>query len=1151
MEGTTQRIGAKHTKICPWRRKFTINLCLLLLSLLASVPAAFAQFTAGVQGSVQDSSGAVVANAALTLVNVATAVTQTGKSDASGVFRFASLGPGTYTVEAAAQGFASSKTEFELTAGETRNVPITLSISQSSSSVTVTDQAPLLDTSDSRNQETLGQVALNNLPLASRNPLALLYLTPGVTGLGAGSSTTFNPENYVDISANGRGQNGNQYVVDGLDVTSSIRPGVVNLTPNVDSLAETTVQSNTYDVDFGRASSIQTIMSTKSGTNQFHGFGAWYYTYQGLTARGEFGVPQPTKLAPYHVSNLSFGVGGPVIPNRQFFFFASYEPYLALSSNGSSLQTYEDPAFVAFAQGAQPDSPELALLTQYPVSNVIFKNVLQTAEQAFGAKNADANTGCETPSTDNIPCATPVFDQGNFNSSSFNNSKQYNVRIDKYFKKDRLYGLFYRDTINTGGPSVRPAFATTSKDYTFSIQGNETHTFSPSMLNEAYFGYNRIEGFSPATGLFTVPSVNVTGLGVGFGDGFALGDYIQHSYHWRDVLTVIHGAHTFKAGYEGWHGDDIALFAGAYSQPNIHFNNMIDLINDNPYSESGLAYDPVTGKPALENYGFTETTGGAFAEDTWKASRKLTLNFGIRYDNFGNPYVALPGTVLANFHPASGGSFQDQIAGGIMTKQDHVFSHDLNWVFSPRAGFAYDPFASGKWVVRGGIGLYHDYFTLGNAENGLKGNPPGPVVPTFFNNGSTAAPIFGYGTQNKVPFGFPYPEFGGAPLDDKGGITGSQISVGGTDPNLDVSNTLNWSLTIEHQLTNKLTASIGYVGSHSGDLIVGGGNQNATSYGNDVNAYSGDLIDHPNFNTNGTYTGSGTQTRLNTSFGGITYAFNGAIANYEAITGAIQGRFSSRGFLTASYTHGKSIDDWQNYPIAYPFSRFYAPSPWDVPNRFSLGASYELPGDHLSNRILARAVGGWTVSGTTILQSGYPFTVYTGAPLAISTTAADGTPLTSDNYAAELAAGNLVFAPGSGDFNADGNNNDFPSVSNYNQKHSRKDFQTGIFATCSGGVLPCGQFTLPSFGQEGGETPNQFRSAGYADTDFTLRKLTQIRESLNFELRLDIFNIFNRVNIAQPGTSGGIDTNLQDGNFGRASGTTPARNMQVGARINF
>lgn len=1124
------------------------NLSRLLAVLLTMVSvSAFAQFTAGVQGSVQDSSGAAIPQATVTLVNTATKVSQGAISDASGVFRFASLGPGEYEVSASASGFSAAKMAFTLTAGENRNVPITLSAGQVTTNVTVTTQAPLLDTADSRNQQTLDTAALQNLPLAARNPTALLTLTPGVTGLGAGTATNFNPENYIDASAGGRGQNGNMYIVDGLDVTSSIRPGVLNLTPNADSLAEVTIQANTYNVDYGRASAIQTVMSTKSGTDQYHGFASEYYTYQGLQARGEFGVPQPEKLAPYHTNNMSFGVGGPVIPNRKFFFFVSYEPYLSLTSNGASLQTYEDPAFVAFAQQAMPNSPEVQLLTKYPATNATFRNVFQTAQQAFGPQNIAANTGCGTPSTDNIPCGTAVFDQGNFNSSSYNNSKQYNIRIDKYFNKDRIYGLFYRDTINTGGPSVRPAFNTTSKYYTFSLQGNETHTFSANTLNEAFFGYNRIEGFSPATGLFTVPVVNVTGLGVNFGTGFALGDYVQHSYHWRDVLTHIHGAHTFKVGYEGWHGDDLAYFAGAYAQPTLQYTNMIDLINDNPYSETGLAYNPVTGKPANRNYGYKETTAGVFAEDTWRATQKLTVNYGIRYDNFGNPDVALKGTVLANLTLGTGSAFEDQVANAVMQQRSHVFNHTLNWVFSPRAGFAYDPFANGKWVLRGGFGLYHDYFTLGNAENGLGSNPPGPVVPYFYNNGSTAAPIFGYGTQNKYPFGFEYPAFQGTPLDAKGGIVGSQIGVGGVNPELASPHTENWTLTLEHQITNNMVASIGYVGSHSGNLIVGGGNTGATSYGNDVNAYAGDLLQHPNFSSAGAYTGSGTQTRLNTSFGSMNYAFNGAIANYQGVVAAVKGRFARRGFLTASYTHGKSMDNWQNYPVAYPYYQFYAPSPYDVPNRLSLGWSYELPGAGLSNGVMKRVLGGWTLGGTTVLQSGTPFTVYTGAPLAVSTTASDGVPLTSANYQAELAAGHVQLASGSGDFNADGKNNDYPNVVNYKQKHDRKDYQSGygIFETCSGGALPCGNFTSPQLGQEGNETPNQFRNPGYADTDFSLKKVTQITERFNLELRLDTFNLFNRVNL------NGVDTNLQDGNFGQTSSTLPPRNMLLGAKLNF
>jgi Carboxypeptidase regulatory-like domain len=1007
---------------------------IVALFVLLTSATCWAQFSGSLQGTVEDTSGAAVPSAVVTLTNVDTNVSQKVTADASGVYRFSSLAPGNYQISTVVAGFSSYTAAFTLNTNETRNVPIELSVGQVSASVQVTSQAPLLDTSDSRNQLILDKAALDNLPLAARNPLALITLAPGVTGLGSGTATNFNPENSVDASANGRGSNGNLYVVDGLDVTSSIRPGVVNLTPSADSVQEATVQTNTYTVDYGRASSIQTVMTTRSGTNAYHGFASEYYTYQGLYARGEYGVPEGTRVAPFHTNNLSFGVGGPVIPNHKFFFFAGYEPYLSLASNGTSLQTYEDPAFVAFANTARPSSPEVQLLNKYKPSNVIFKNVQQTAAQAFGLQNIATNTGCGTPSTDNIPCDTAVFDQGNFNSSSYNNSKQYNLRLNKYFNKDRVYGLFYRDTISTGGPAVRPDFATTNNYYTFSIQGNYTHTFSPTTLNEAFFGYNRIEGFAPSGGLFTVPVVNVTGLGVNFGDGFALGDYIQHSYHWRDVLTHIHGAHSLKVGYEGWHGNDIALFAGAYAQPTFQFNSLIDLINDNPYSENNLSYDPVSGKPKANNYGYSQTTGGAFAQDTWQVSHSLTVNYGIRYDNFGNAYPSLVGTGLSNFHLGSGTSFQQQVASGVMTAQSHVYGSDMNYVFSPRAGLAYAPGGSDKWLVHAGIGLYHDYFTLGNSENGLSANPPGFVRPTFFNNGSTAAPIFGYGTQNAYPFGFQYPAFVGHPLDAKGGIAGSQIGVGGVDGNLKSPYTINFSMAVDRQITPNFVVSLGYAGSHSGNLIAGGGNTGATSYGNDVNAYAGDLIQHISCTENATTnTCSGTQTRLNTSFGNINYAFNTAVGNYDAVILSARGRFARRGFLTTSYTHGHSLDDWQNYPIASPTNQFYANSPYDVRDRFSIGVSYELPGAQLSNRLERNVLGGWTLAGLSVLQSGTPFAAFTGAAFQAELI----------NPALPSTQDNLKFAPGSGDFNADGDNNDYPDVVSYKQSHDRKDYHSG------------------------------------------------------------------------------------------------------------
>lgn len=1105
--------------------------------LLISVQA-FAQFSAGVQGNVQDATGAQIANATVTLVNVDTRVTQTAVSDASGVYRFVSLAPGHYEVSASAPGFQTTKAPFTLQTEENRQIVLTLAVGQATANVSVTAQAPLLDVSDSRNQETIDTQAIQSLPLAARNPTSLITLAPGVTGLGSAGYNNFFTEN-ADYSANGRGNNGNLYVLDGLPINIDVNPGVLTLVPNADALSEMSVQTNTYTVDYGKASSMQTVMTTASGTDQYHGFGSIYYTYQGLNARGEFGPPSSVKIAPFHTTNLSFGVGGPVIPKHQFFFFFSIEPYRALTSNGNAVLTYEDPAFVAFAQQVKPNSPEVQLMAKYAPSGATTTGIAANAQQAFGPQDPVHNTGCGTPSTDNIPCATPVFDNGNFNSSSYENAKQFNVRIDKYFSKDRVYGTLFRDTTNAGGPAVRPAFNTTNPSSVIAMQGNETHTFTANTLNQAFFGYNYLQATADATGLFSVPVVNVNNLGVGFGIGFADGQFAEHNYHWRDVLTHIQGAHAFSVGYEGWHGDDLALFAPCYGQPAFQYNSMIDLINDNPYSESSLSYNPVTGKPMPGQYEYAETTFGVFAQDTWKATRRLTVNYGIRYDNFGNPYPTA-GTPLANFHLGSGSSMAEQVANGVNTVQKHVYNHDMNWIFSPRIGAAWDPTGSGKWVVRGGYGIYRDWVTLGNAENNLKGNPPGFVLPTFFNNGSTAPPIFGYGTSNKYPFGFPYPAFQGTPLDARGGIPGQQIAVGGVAGDLKSPYTNTWSVTLERQLTNNMVASVGYVGQHSGDLQYGGGSSFGNSFSGDVNVFAGDLLQHlsctPVSPPNGQQsTCVGTQTRLNPSFGTINYTFNGPWSNYSALILALKGRFAQRGFVTASYTHATSKDNSGalpsgNYPIEYPLSTFYGPSSWDVPNRFSLGWSYDLPLP-VGGGFLGRLASGWTISSLTVLQSGLPFTVVTGAPLDVATD----------------VSGNLQFQPDSGDFNADGDNTDLPNVSSYHISTSRASYEKGLFPHCSGTNLDnCGPFSFPALGQEGNEKINQFRNPGFAEVDGTVKKVTTIAEGVKLELRVDFFNLLNRVNL------NGVDPNAQDGSaFGTSTSTQIPRQGQLGAKISF
>jgi len=1056
---------------------------------------AWAQFSGNVQGSVQDSSGAAIPGADMTLTKLDTNVVHTTKSEKDGSYRFVSLAPGRYRVLVKASGFTPASVEVTLLTDQTVNVPMVLKVGSVTESVVVTSEAPLLNTADSRTEMTVQSQELTNLPLQGRNLLALSTVAPGVTGLGlapggspGSAADNYSTETQVDASANGRGRVGNMYIVDGVDVTSDIRPGVLNLTPNPDSIQETSIQPNTFSVEYGRASSIQMIMTSKSGNNKFHGSASDYFTYQNLWALTE--RAQPRKYLPFHSNNFSGTVGGPIIPNHALFFFFSAEPLRASNSNGSSLVTFEDPQFTAWAQQNFPNTVGTSILSNYLPSNATRTGVSQTAVDIFP-------TTCGTSATSNLPCSTPMIDTGSFGSTSFRNGLQWNTRIDKYFSSDRVYGNVYRTTLTTGSPAVRPAFTSTNHFVTDSLQVNETHTFSPTTLNEGAFGYNKVEGVVNQTGDFSVPSIGASGQGVGFGIGFAQGDFIQHNYHWRDVLTTIRGAHTLKFGYDGRRGDDLALFASIYSQPNFGFDNLLALVQDSPHSESGLAYDVLTGQPAKGQYQYALTIHGLFVEDTWKVGNRLTLTYGLRWDDFGNP-VPLAGTTLANFHLGPGQDLNEQIANGSMLQQKNVFNHALANVFSPRAGFSWDPTGGGNWVLRGGFGVYHDWPTLGNDENGLKGNPPGWVVPTFLSTGGTALPIFALGQSKSTPSGFPFPHIPGMQLDSPGGLVGSQINVGGVDPNLGSPVTYNYTATVERGLFRSIVGSVGYSGSTSRNLITGSGQETATSYGVDINRFTGSLIAN-----------NGTLVRLNPSFGAITYAQNGAKGAYNALIVDTRGRFGRRGYFNVSYTRSQSKDDSQTYPTFTNLNQYYGPSIWDSPNRLSLSLSYELPGLNSGKGLAGRVTSGWTISDITILQSGTPFVVYTNASYQ-----------------------------GGGDYNADGVNYDFPDVSSYSQKTGRAQYLNGVFSSA--------QFSAPMPGTEGNERPYAFREPGYADSDISFLKNTRISEAVNFQLRVDFFNAFNRPNLNS------VDGNLADGgSFGRVTGQYNPRWLQLGANISF
>jgi hypothetical protein len=533
--------------------------------LLLSCSFAFAQFTSSITGFVQDPSGAAIAAAKITLVNAATSVTSSTVSDGSGNYRFLSLAPGAYRVSVEATGFAKAAADVTLLTEQNLNVPIKLAVGTASQAVTVTAESPVVDTVDSRNQLTLENNAVRELPVPGRNMVTLTTLAPGVSGLGTtgggqpgkGGTPGSNVDNYstetqVDASANGQGQMSNMYVVDGLDITSGIRQGVLNLTPNPESIQETSVQVNTYSSEYSRATGVQEVMTTRSGTEQFHGEAADWFYYQKMYAKTHFSDPKG--YLPFHGNNFSFSVGGPIIPHHQFFFYFAVEPLRSSLATNSSI-TFADPAFTTFAQQKFPNSVGTGVLTKYVPTNVSGVAVNKTAADVFGT----GASGCNTTATSNIPCTLAMVDVGNFSAPQIRNGTQYFGRVDKYFKNDRIYGSFYLTLLTYGAASAIPAFSALNNNWQRAFQINYSHTFSPSLLNEAIFAANRIEGvLGSGAKDYSIPSIAVSGVstegGQAFGVGFAQGDFIQHNYHWRDVLTHVRGAHTLKFGYEGWYG---------------------------------------------------------------------------------------------------------------------------------------------------------------------------------------------------------------------------------------------------------------------------------------------------------------------------------------------------------------------------------------------------------------------------------------------------------------------------------------------------------------------------------------------------------------------------------------------------------------------
>lgn len=1084
---------------------------LLAATMVLITSPSFGQFRSSIEGAVTDSSGAVVAEAQVSLTNTDTGVSQTTQSNGEGLYRFPSLPPGSYKLTATKQGFQMLVQEnVSLLAQETRTVPLLLKVGQTSETVTVTGENAPIQLSEAKVASDISARELKELPLPGRNILSILSQTPGVTGVGnaqqtAGGTDIFSLVNNPFNNANGQRGDGNAFYLDNTLATSNPDPGSYNLTPNPDSIQELHVAVNDYSAESGRSGSLSIQAVTKAGTNGFHGSLFEYHQNNVLTARDHFQStidPNTGRYFPaFRRNEFGGSIGGPIQHDKMFFFFSwdqkrSSSPTLVRS-------TVETPQFVDFMKTNYPDNISTQLLTNFPAIESHGLTDIQTAA------DIDPNCAVQAPVA-GMPCDLPIRGATSNTFVLPNNGLQWSTRIDRYFgPNDRLYGNFYRKTPDTISPNVRPAFNNKNSfaGTTNYVNVDWTHTFSANLVNDAAMGFTRISGLGSCSHC-EVPSISLnfsSGL-ADFGTGFAPAEFIQNDFHWRDVLSFTHGRHQLKAGFDIFRDQENDLFSGPTQRPGFLFldgnattglNSVFDFANDQPTQETGISYDLRTGALARQSIGYRTGNFGFFVQDDFKLKPNFSVNAGLRWDFNTNPYEE--SGQMSQVILGSGSNLLQQIAGASVGVVPNLLRDHRIGYFAPRVSFAWDPTRQGKLSVRGGVGVFFNRAPNIVWSDAIRANPPfigNITADTQIPSGPQ--PVFGVCQLDHAPFSCPIPSGLPTGLNARGGALVGLSSIGGTDPGLKQAYNISRFFGVQYGITPNWIVEADYTGSQDVHLYVF----------TDRNRCLG-CIDS-----------TGAAVRPNPFFAAINYTNNDAWSQSNGATFSILHRFSQSFSFQAAFNLSRttsvvdSIDVGRassQAPVYDPYnlSAQRGPAAFDIPKSFTLHGIWELPKLANMNAVIRNILGGWQWSGAVSLQSGYPYTVTDCSDLP------------------------------------DGINCVLPDVA-ASEKGKSCDWRQ--FLT---GCLDPTAFSAPATaGVEGNVGRNSFRGPGFANVDFSTMKYFPIpwftgKEGARLQIRGEFFNLFNRTNLRT------IDGIVGNTTFAQATDIYNPRTIQVGARIEF
>ncbi len=1164
-----------------------------LVSMFFSV-SLFSQANQGrITGTVTDQTGGAIAGAAVTVTDVQRGIARALVTDDAGEYNAPNLLPGTYAVRAEAKGFKSlDRQNIGLEVGSEVRVDLTLQTGDQTQTITVTEQMPLVETTNATLGGTLSNQTINDLPLNGRDYINLISLRPGLTVyVGGGTSTR---------SSNGLRAEDIGYIVDGLRadeaytgqsvLNAPIPAGDSSTALPIDAIQEFNTEENPK-AEFGWKPGAIVNAGLKSGTNSWHGTAFAFGRDTALDARNFF-LPPSLPNTPVALQQFGASLGAPIKKDK-LFFFLNYEGQRY--SVASTFQT-TTPATVSLggdpkhsivdacnAIGRANVTPLSAQIAGLPGGSCVPRPPNFTAgptESLFPANNGVA------------PLVLALL--------SSNQQDNGVAKID-YHMNDRhsLTGMYFNgrgggiwndggSQLGLPGSSTSPWMSALGPVHIQLASGSWTWTPTSALVNELMVGYNRFYqpyltvdsavnpmAYGINTGVtdpryFGFPLVRFTGFSGRLGGSWPKIEGPDQGGEVLEHLSILRGKHALKFGGEFIYNYAVP-FVTSNGKGQLRFtggkdtaiaNNKSTPLEDFLAGFVGNGSQILVGDPTrhLHNQQYA-----LFAQDDWRVTSKLTVNLGLRYEY--NTVLVDSNNQLGNFLPSVG---LVQVGMGIKSpyNPDHLD-------FSPRLGLAWDVRGNGKTVVRAGGNIMYeqlpfDVFIAVSNQLGLNQVPTGAnlVVNGVTKPGSgnmgvlnvnVASGPLTKGWQNNGPNVSVFPSnIFALQCGDGIGTDPVPCNTEAVTPNLRTPYVGTWTLGIQQMLTNNLSLELAYVGTHGGRLL-GFTDMNEPPLGSGYTASQIAAGDPSVAST----TLEQAARPFNSKFpylNHIDLLSNLDRSNYNGLQLTLTQRFSHGLSLTGGYTYSHALDDASSNFNANPIpissanpGLQYGSSDFDIRNRFTLTTSYALPGKKGFGQLLE----GWQVNSIITLQSGSPWSVRD----------------TTNDFTGTGQVSNLDSYGQTWNFY--GNPSDFTSGPNQipffdgSAQHPFPASCTAHASLAELNVLGCyakGNSVLvpPALGTIGTAGRNIFRDSGFRNWDVSVTKNWKFHERLTTQFRAEFFNVLNHPNFTNPGGPAGAGFNDPSAsNFGCGCetpdqaapnpvlGSGASRSIQLGLKMIF